>query len=97
MKYTFTENAITITCTFADLVLMDSQTQVIWATPNAEGEAQELYVSARPQWRDDFVVAEVDDFCQAVGWTSLGWEEMTDEELADLYFERITITVPRKA
>jgi hypothetical protein len=95
MHYTLGDETITITCTFAELVRMDSLDLALWATPNAEGRAQELYVAARPRWRHDFGVAEVDDFCQAAGWSSLGWEEMTEEELAAQGPETITITVPR--
>jgi hypothetical protein len=96
MDYTIHETTIDITCTFAELVKMDSLDHGIYATP-PDGLANQLYLSHQPHSRDDFLLASVEDFCEEEGWSSLGWEGMTDEELATAEAETdpITITVPR--
>jgi hypothetical protein len=97
MDYTIHETTVDITCTFAELVKMDSLDHGIYATPTPDGLANQLYLSHQPHRRDDFLLATVEDFCEEEGWSSLGWEGMTDEELATAEAETdpITITVPR--
>ena len=91
MQYRMVDDATTvqITCAFEELVRMDSLNLAIYASP---GEAQ-LYIGAAPHFRYDYLLATVDDFCAAEGWTSLGWEDRSEEDLEAVASDETTITV----
>ena len=59
----------------------------------ADREWAQLYIRAASHFRDDYLLAAVDDFCAAEGWTSLGWNEMSDEDLEAVASYETTITV----
>lgn len=85
MQYELHENYATITCTFGELATMESLDQKIYATP-IQGRGTripaELYVASKPRFKYDFFFADVENFCEAEGWTSLGAQDMSAEELA---------------
>ena len=91
METTCTETTIEISCTFDELSTMAYNDAVIWATP----ERPEVYIASAKAWRDDYIIANIDDFLQAEGWTSLGWEDMTEEEREAVADDLTTITVDR--
>lgn len=96
MRYTFTEQDVEILCTFEELVEMDFLNLAIWGTPNGEGNAVTLYKSMVSHRPSDFVVAQVEDFCKEQGWYSLGWEEMTREEVEEIGNETYGVVVGRR-
>jgi hypothetical protein len=95
MDYHINTTTVDITCTFEELCRMDSFDQGIYATPTPTGDANQCYVSSQPHFKDDFLLAIVEDFCEAEGWTDLGWQEMGEEDREAVANERTTITVPR--
>ena len=95
MQHTFNEHDVEITCTFLELVDMDSLAYAIYTTPTPQGEANQVYIGTKPHFRYDFLLANVEDFCQAAGWDSLGWEDMTEDEIEHQADDVIMITVPR--
>ena len=97
MHYTINEGTVTITCTFEDLTTMEALGQALYATPTPDGEANQVYLASRPQWRDDFVLATDQDFDDAEGLEiTAGWQEMDDAALAEHAADTYTITVPRR-
>lgn len=96
MKYAITADTIQITCTLEEIAQMELSDWALYATPDAEGHATHIYYGQQPQWRDDFRVATEQDFCDAEGWNSTGWQEMTEEEQDAVRGDETTITVSRK-
>ena len=88
----FELDAVAITLTVGELYQMDGLEQGVYATPSTDGKAMQLYIASRPQYRYDFCIADVADFCEAQGWDSLADYEEDDPSLAD----EITITRPRE-
>lgn len=86
MDYTIADT-VTITCTIGDLWLMGIHQYAIWAIPTPQGEAAQCYLGSQKRFRDDFVLADLGDVLDAMGWTDLGDEDGDVDE--------ITITVPR--
>jgi hypothetical protein len=95
MQYTINDTTVDITCTFRELCTMDSLHQGIYATPTPTMDATQCYIGHRPHFKDDFLLATVEDFCAAEGWTDLGWQEMRAEDREAVADETTTITVPR--
>jgi hypothetical protein len=75
MHYEMTTNAIQITCTLREIAGLEAGDRV-YATPDQDGQASEIYLSSQPRFRYDFVLALAEDFLEAEGWTSTGWEDM---------------------
>lgn len=96
MHYHLNETTVDITCTFADIVRMASQAMAIYATPDGTGAVvRALYIARRPQERDDVVLATWADFCEAEGWDSTGYADLTEAAYAACQDDETTITVPR--
>ena len=74
---------------------MDSLGWAVYATPTPQGVAAEVYIGAQPRFRDDFILARIEDFCEALGIDSLGWEEMSEGDLAHQRADEVTVTVQR--
>jgi len=96
MHYILDDTMVTITCTFAELCRMDSLAQAIYATPTRQGDANRLYMSRRAWFRYDFLLATVEDFYAAEGWSCLGWEDMSEEEQESRKDDSTSITVSRR-
>lgn len=86
---------MSLTITTEELARMECLGLLVWATPSPDGVAQQAYIASRPSYRDDFVLAAAEDFLDAKGIDSLGWEEMSEEEQEDCSDDLITITAPR--
>jgi hypothetical protein len=99
MNSTMTDDTITITATFEELCTWDSQELAVYATPmTPEADyAAAIYVARGPWYRDDYCLATVEDFCEEAGWDTLGWADMTADEMAQALeqFPPITLTIPR--
>jgi hypothetical protein len=95
MDYTINDTTVDITCTFRELCTMESLHQGIYATPTPAMDATQCYVSRQPHFTYDFLLATVEDFCAAEGWTDLGWQEMSEEDMDAVADETTRITVPR--
>lgn len=76
---------------------MESLDLAIYATPTPDGDANQLYMSQRPQFTYDFLIADSADFLEEMGIDTLGWQEMTDaeQEALEEHTPPCTITVPR--
>ena len=83
-------NTVTMTVTIGELLTMDGLGLKVWATPTPQGLANQIYISARPNFREDFVLATVHDFMDQEGWGMLD-----DEEDDEARAETIMVTVPR--
>lgn len=93
-----TADSIALTATFDELCTWEANGLAVYATP-AQGDptyTAQVYVGSRPNFMGDFCLATVQDFCAAVGWTSIGWEEMSREDLAAVASDELTLTVPRR-
>jgi len=99
IETTAEQTTITITCTFGELVIMDSNGQAIYAIPTMGGGIAACYMADRPAWQQDFLLATVENFAEEEGWTSLGWEEMSEDDIAAAADDRtsITLTIQREA
>ena len=95
MEWKIIDSQVEITCTFDELVTMDSNDLAIYGTPNQDGQACQFYKASSRNWQDDFVVATVSSFCEAEGWDSLGWEEMDEATLDSISNDETTIVVSR--
>jgi hypothetical protein len=95
MDYHINDTTVDITCTFSELCFMQNLDQRVYATPTPEGLANQCYISSQPHFMYDFLLATVEDFCAAEGWTDLGWQEMSEENMDAVADETTTITVPR--
>ena len=87
---------VELTVIIEELARMEALGLVVWATPDPEGLAQEAYIAAHPQWRDDFLLATAGDFLAELGRDMLGWDEMSDEERDACREERVALTVSRR-
>ena len=97
MHYTLTDTDAVVTCTGSDLLKMDALDLAIYATPTPQGEASQLYLGSRPNFQYDFLLADLEDFLQEMGLDTLGWQDLSQEEVEALEAEigEVTITVPR--
>lgn len=96
MYCTMTATEVIITCTFLELADMDLRESQVYAVPDGDGNARQIYLARSHQYRDDFLLATIDDFCHAQGWTTLGWIEMTDAEFAAAIEDKYTVIMPRQ-
>ena len=97
MKSTMTDTTVELTCTCEELATWESQGLAVYATPAQDDHAWavQVYVGNRPNFLYDFCLATVADFCDAEGWDSLGWQEMTAEEWEGCREDTISLTIPR--
>ena len=95
MKTTFDAKTMTITCSFNELVLTESNGLSVYGTPDLEDYIVSAYMSARAHFLYDRIVATWEDFCEAEGWDTLGWQEFSQEELGTCGDDETTITLPR--
>lgn len=80
MRVTINDETCTITCTCGELIRMESLGMGIYATPTPQGDANQLYISARPNFKYDFLIATLEDFLAEEGIDTLGWQDMDQEE-----------------
>lgn len=95
MHYAMTDTTIAITCTLREIAGLEAGDR-LYATPNQDGEASQVYLSSQPRFRFDFVLAMAEDFLAEEGWTDTGWNEMTDDEQEERGDDETTITLPRR-
>ncbi len=97
MHYTLTDTDAVVTCTGNDLITMDALDLAIYATPTPQGEASQLYLGSRPNFQDDFLLTDLEDFLVEMGLDTLGWQDLSQEEVEALEAEigEVTVTVPR--
>lgn len=88
---------VTLICTVGEVANMEAGLYSVYATPNTQGEANQVYLANRANFKYDFLLADADDFLAAEGWDTVGWDEMTDEEQEEQGKEEITIVVPRRS
>jgi hypothetical protein len=88
--YTLTPHNVELILSLQELVRMESLDLGIYATPNQDGDATEVYIAQQPRFRDDFVLANVYDF----NLDDLSWRDMTQDEIAHCE-DSYAITVPR--
>ena len=91
----FAGDGVTLTLTTEELGRMAGLGLSVWGTPNPEGIAQQAYVASRPQWREDFILATIEDCYAELGIDTLGWDELSEEERATCALDLLEITVPR--
>lgn len=85
---------LTVTATLSELATYESNGLKLYATPTTEGKVASTYWASSPSFRDDRVVATVYDFVEAEGYTSLGWQDMTEEEFDSVRDDVYTLEIP---
>lgn len=97
METTLTPHTILLTATFGELVQWERQGLAVYATPTPESRhyAAQVYVAAAPTGREDFLVADVQDFLTEAGEDAHGWEDMSACSLAAREDEVFPLCVPR--
>lgn len=92
------DTRLKISATFGELVNMESCGLQFYATPDSQEKVASVYAASQPQFAYDQVVATPAQFAEAQGWTDLGWQDMTEEELdaarEDEYSIRIENEMP---
>lgn len=88
------DGEIQIICTLAELIRHDSCGLSLYATPSNSGRISGLYWDFHPSFAEDRVVATPQTFAEAKGWTSLGWQDMSADEIAAVSDEHLAITIP---
>ena len=76
-----TPESVMLTMTCSELLAMEQLGQMVWATPNQDGLAHEVYIATRVKFFDDFILADSWDFCDPEGLSFSRFDEMTDEEV----------------
>ena len=95
MHTVLNHSTIQITCTFAELALMESNDLNIYGTPSTDGRIVEVYMASVHKFIDDRVIASWEDFAVEEGWDNLGWQEMSQDDLDACGDDETTITLPR--
>lgn len=97
MQHAMTQTDITLTATFDELATWESNGLAVYATPAADDHAYavQIYVSSRPNFAYDYCIATVQDFEEAEGLDTLGWQEMSEEEYEEHKDETLSAIVPR--
>lgn len=96
MKRTMREMEIVLEASFDELATWESNGLAVYGTPSADhAYAMQVYIGNRPNFLYDFVLATVQDFLEAEGLDTLGWQDMTEEELHEHASETLSCTVSR--
>jgi len=97
MNVEITESNVSMVVSFEELCRWEQLGLGVYATPGQDlWRAEQIYIGSRPAWRDDFLLATVDDFLEAEGLDSLGWQEMTEAEFEHAASETMQLIVSRQ-
>ena len=97
MHVEITESTVELVVCFGELCRWEQHDLAVYATPGTDPwRAEHVYVASRPAWRDDFLLATVQDFLDAEGIDSLGWQEMTKAEFEHAASDTMSCIVSRQ-